>query len=110
MSEKKHHLIFLALSLFLVFASLYIPKTFNDYNELNNVTCGFPFPFTTFISSRALPDYAWTESCIWWLGEGGRVARGQFLWLPFFMDIAIVFSLLTLAFNAMQLINKKRIK
>ena len=108
--SKRIHIIFLALSLFLVFASLYLPKTFNDYNALNNVACGYPFPFVTFISHRALPDYAWTDNCINWLGEPGRAARLQILWLSFFVNVAIVFVLLFGAFRVIQLIRPKIIK
>ncbi len=120
MSEKKHHqtvyfkkihLFFLAFSLLIVFASLYLPKTFNDYNELVRVSCGWPMPFITFTSHRALPDYAWTENCIGWLPgapmDWGGDTNIKFFWLPFFLNIAMVFSLLTLAFNALQLIQHR---
>lgn len=114
LKKKKIYLIFLALSLFIVFASLNLPKTFNDYNELNHVECGWPMPFITFTSHRSLPDYAWTKECIGWLPgapmDWGGDTNTKFFWLPFFLNIAIVFSLLTLAFRVMQLINQKRIK
>lgn len=111
MSEKKHHLIILALSLFIVFASLYLPKTFNDYNELQNIKCGWPLFFIEGHSNYD-PPLPWQSSCT---GSFGGTAMDQgalrdFLWLPFFLNVALVFSLLTLAFHAMQLINQKRIK
>lgn len=114
MLEKRHYFIFLILSLFLVLASLYLPKTFNDYNDLNYIVCGWPEPFITFASHRGLPDYAWTKECIGWLAgppmDWGGDTYLRFLWLPFFLNIALVFSLLTLVFRATQLINKKSTK
>ena len=88
----KVYISLIIFSIVLVLATVYLPKTFNDPNKLLGVACGFPSPFLTFNSSRSLPDHAWTDSCIWWLGEGWIEGNVQFLWLSFFMNVVLVFG------------------
>lgn len=80
-------------SLVIVFQSLYISKTINDPRELNNIVCGSPLPFVKFHSYRALPDHAWTRSCIGWMGNPMETPK-TFLWGNFFINVAIVFGVI----------------
>lgn len=104
------YVILFILSLVFVVATLFIPKTINDYNALNNISCGLPIPFVIFNSIRALPDYAWTSECINWSGNFMESAGIKFLWLPFFMDVALVFVLLSGSFCVIQQVHQKQIK
>lgn len=103
-------IIFSVISILLVFASLYFPKTINDYNSLNNITCGYPFSFATFMSHKALPDYAWTNSCIGWLGSPRDWGGVRFLWLPLVVNVAIVFCLVVGIFYGKQFIFESRVR
>jgi hypothetical protein len=96
------------VSLIIVFATLYFPKTFNDPNKLLNIACGLPFSFLTFSSSRSLPDHSSTDSCIRWLGEGWFEGNVQFLWLSFIMNITAAFGLLVLVFHILNMANAKK--
>lgn len=95
------------LSIIIVFATVYLPKTFNDPNALLNVKCGYPYSFMTFNSNRSLPDYAWTDSCIWWLGEGWYDGHVQFLLLWFLLDLIIVFGILFTSYHVLYFILQK---
>lgn len=93
-------------SIIIVFASLYLPKTFYNQNDMNNVRCGFPLEFFVY-SSGDSPLYPWTQSCIDGLDYG---PPKQFIWPSFFIDVGIVYIVLWLFCKIVKKNNLSKIK
>ena len=98
-------LVTLLCSIFIVFLTLGLPKTINDPNKLHNMMCGWPIPFIMFNSGSALPDYAWTKSCIGWAGSPMDTEK-EILWIPFLTNVAIAFSGISGIFYLLHLLSK----
>lgn len=85
------YLVSVLLSIFLVFATLYLPKTINttqDIKGLNNIACGWPLSFVIF-DSASNPPPIWTVSCIGWSGSPMDTQK-HILWLPFLVNVSLV--------------------
>lgn len=100
-------LIFLValFSIIAVFATLYLPKTIFNINELNNILCGWPLPFIEFDSSKNPPN-EWTDSCINWVGSP-MDWNGKVLWIPFFLNVILAFSTVWVIFFSLKKMFKK---
>ncbi len=101
---KKTYIVIFVLSIILVFATLYLPKTFYNQNDFNNVRCGFPFEFFVY-SSAVSPPLPWSADCLYGTPQG---APKQFIWSSFFIDVGIVYAVLWLFWKIVK-INKPRI-
>lgn len=99
------HSVFLIFSLFIVLASLYVPKTVYSDNDLAGVECGWPVSFV-YGPSFQNPPFPWQKSCIGFLGSAWE-SQIQFLWFPFFLDVTIVFGLLKLSTSGFKLMHRK---
>ena len=103
--EKHRYFGLLFLSLLLVLGSLHLPKTFNDINELSRVGCGWPLPFVESSYNRDLP-LPWRGSCRDVFSGGyGDWGLINFFWLPFLVDIGLVFGFLYLGYSSWQKIS-----
>jgi len=84
---KKIYIVFFILSIIIVFATIYLPKTFYNQNDMNNVRCGFPLEFFVY-SGESSPPYPWTDSCIYGMPYG---PPKHFIWTSFFIDAGVVY-------------------
>lgn len=82
-------LLSLIISIIIVFSTLNFPKTINEHNQLNRITCGYPYIFITYTSYKAFPDYAETKACIGWMGNPMETPK-KILWEAFFINVTIV--------------------
>jgi hypothetical protein len=107
MRRKATYLFLLAaISIIIVLATLSLPKTINDPNQLNNISCGYPLPFFAYTSYRSLSDHAETKGCLSWVGNPMETPK-TFLKQAFFVNFMIVFGVLG---GSIYLIRKRSLK
>lgn len=99
---KKIYIVIFVLSIVIVFTTLYLPKTFYNQNDFNNVRCGFPLEFFVY-SSGDSPPYPWTADCIYGIPYG---PPQQFIWSLFFIDVGIVYLVLWFVWRGGKIFRK----
>lgn len=89
---------FSILSLFIVFIPLVLPKTYYSKQDLINVECGWPFPFTVQDQSKWDPLFPWQWRCF------GSPWENPFhiLWPQLLFDIVLTFLILLIGFYSIN--------